>query len=71
MRRRTKIPKFWFTTFILDPRHGIDKKYEVVGVKHLKLVLKECGLNLSKVRFEIIDIKTAQQKVKDFYNIFK
>ena len=59
----------------MDPRHGIDKKYEVVGVKHLKLVLKECGLNLSKVRFEIflnrigLDVIRGQETVSfdDFY----
>eukprot|EP00943_MAST-04B_sp_MAST-4B-sp1_P003082 g3082.t1 len=58
-----------FTTFIMDSRHGIDTKYNVVSIKHLKILLKECGFILSKVRYEVfknrIGINNTASKVKE------
>ena len=42
-----------FTTFIMDPRHQHGAKFEVVAKSHVKIVLRECGFKMSKIRYEI------------------
>eukprot|EP00944_MAST-04C_sp_MAST-4C-sp1_P011069 g11069.t1 len=42
-----------FTTFVMDPRHQNGAKFEVIAKPHVKTVLNECGIKISKVRYEI------------------
>lgn len=66
-----QIPKDGQPIILLKERQtigGYPKIGSVLSIDCFKLAQRKVG---SKVRFEIIDIKTAQQKLKDFYNVFE
>ena len=58
MKGTTVLMRFgWIKKYIYDichgPRHQNGAKFEVIAKPHVKIVLNECGIKISKVRYEI------------------